>query len=103
MKEIKIEKCPFCGGEEMIETGIYSYGKSYLSQNGRPISAHFCAKSAFSLITFLIVFGATPYFAARLRCVASPFVYSATIALRSLSVSFTPLSPFLGIKKDKPF
>ena len=48
MKEIKIEKCPFCGGEEMIETGIYSYGKSYLSplQNGRP----FCTASLYATV-----------------------------------------------------
>ena len=26
MKEVKIEKCPFCGGEEMIETIFTSYG-----------------------------------------------------------------------------
>ncbi len=26
MKEVKIEKCPFCGGEEMIEVRVASYG-----------------------------------------------------------------------------
>ena len=26
VKEVKIEKCPFCGGEELIETIISSYG-----------------------------------------------------------------------------
>lgn len=26
MKEVKIEKCPFCGGEELIETRLISYG-----------------------------------------------------------------------------
>lgn len=31
MKEIKIEKCPFCGGEEMIETRLASYGGAYLT------------------------------------------------------------------------
>ncbi len=31
MKEVKIEKCPFCGGEEIIETRVASYGGSYLT------------------------------------------------------------------------
>ena len=26
MKEVKIAKCPFCGGEELIETKVSSYG-----------------------------------------------------------------------------
>ena len=30
MKEVKIEKCPFCGGENFIETKVNSYGSSYL-------------------------------------------------------------------------
>lgn len=30
----------------MIETGIYSYGKSYLSQNGRP----FCTASLYATV-----------------------------------------------------
>ncbi len=30
MKEVKIEKCPFCGGEEFIETIVSSYGSVYL-------------------------------------------------------------------------
>ena len=30
MKEVKIEKCPFCGGEELIETRISAYG-TYLT------------------------------------------------------------------------
>ncbi len=36
MKEIKIEKCPFCGGEQMIETKMCSYGRVTLSptENG---------------------------------------------------------------------
>lgn len=29
MKEVKIEKCPFCGGEELIECRIDSYGGVY--------------------------------------------------------------------------
>ena len=29
MKEAKIEKCPFCGGENFIETKVNSYGSSY--------------------------------------------------------------------------
>ncbi len=31
MKEVKIEKCPYCGGEEMIETVAGSYGGVVLS------------------------------------------------------------------------
>lgn len=30
MKEVKIEKCPYCGGEEFIETSIGSYGSAVL-------------------------------------------------------------------------
>lgn len=30
MKEVKIEKCPFCGGEELIETRVDSYGGVYV-------------------------------------------------------------------------
>lgn len=30
MKDIKIEKCPFCGGEKMIETRLDSYGGVYV-------------------------------------------------------------------------
>lgn len=30
MKEVKIEKCPYCGGEEFIDTKVKSYGSSYL-------------------------------------------------------------------------
>lgn len=31
MKEIKIDKCPYCGGEEFIETRVCSYGGAYLA------------------------------------------------------------------------
>lgn len=31
MKEVKLEKCPFCGGEELIETRAISYGGVSLS------------------------------------------------------------------------
>lgn len=31
MKEVKIEKCPFCGGEELIETKVTSYGGVYVT------------------------------------------------------------------------
>lgn len=31
MKEVKIDKCPFCGGEELIETRFDSYGGTFLS------------------------------------------------------------------------
>ena len=30
MKEVKIEKCPYCGGIELIETKACSYGGVYL-------------------------------------------------------------------------
>lgn len=30
MKEIIIDKCPFCGSEELIEAAMSSYGGSYL-------------------------------------------------------------------------
>ena len=29
MKEVIVEKCLFCGGEEMIETRVSSYGGAY--------------------------------------------------------------------------
>lgn len=32
MKEIIIEKCPFCGGEELIECRVSSYGGVYLER-----------------------------------------------------------------------
>ncbi|MDE5548359.1 MAG: hypothetical protein K2J30_05145 [Clostridia bacterium] len=31
MKEVKIEKCPYCGGEEFIDCRAESYGGVYLS------------------------------------------------------------------------
>ncbi len=31
MKEVNIEKCPFCGGAELIETRVASYGGAYLT------------------------------------------------------------------------
>ncbi len=31
MKEIKIEKCPFCGGTEFIDGRACSYGGVYIS------------------------------------------------------------------------
>ena len=31
MKEVKIEKCQFCGGEEFIEGRIESYGGAYVA------------------------------------------------------------------------
>lgn len=32
MNDIKIEKCPFCGGEELLETRVASsYGGAYLT------------------------------------------------------------------------
>jgi len=35
MKEIKIEKCPYCGGEELIECVGDSYGGVYVSRKWR--------------------------------------------------------------------
>lgn len=32
MKEVKIEKCPFCGGEELVECHIYAHGEAYLER-----------------------------------------------------------------------
>lgn len=34
MKDVKIEKCPYCGGEEFIEAKEYSYGGVYVSTGG---------------------------------------------------------------------
>ena len=34
MKEVRIEKCRFCGGEELIEGRIASYGGAYVSTGG---------------------------------------------------------------------
>lgn len=32
MKEVKAEKCPFCGGEELIEGRVSSYGGVYIER-----------------------------------------------------------------------
>ncbi len=34
MKEIAVEKCPYCGGEELKECRVESYGGVYLSGGG---------------------------------------------------------------------
>ncbi len=36
MKEVKIEKCPFCGGTELLETRLASYRGVYITpvENG---------------------------------------------------------------------
>lgn len=34
MKEVKIEKCPYCGGEELVDCRVESYGGAYLSSGG---------------------------------------------------------------------
>lgn len=34
MKEVKIEKCQFCGGEQLIEGRVCSYGGTYVSTGG---------------------------------------------------------------------
>lgn len=31
MKDVKIEKCQYCGGEEFIEGHVSSYGVAYVS------------------------------------------------------------------------
>ena len=41
MKEVKIEKCQFCGGEEFIEGRIDSYGGAYISTGGLRSAALF--------------------------------------------------------------
>lgn len=37
MKEIKMEKCPFCGGEELLECFLNSYGGCYVSYKASKI------------------------------------------------------------------
>lgn len=32
MKDVKIEKCPFCDGEELVECRVGSYGGVYLER-----------------------------------------------------------------------
>ncbi len=39
MKEVKIEECPFCGGEQMIEVAISSYGGVSINLVGKLRSA----------------------------------------------------------------
>ena len=34
MKEVIIEKCQYCGGEEFIEGRVASYGGAYVSSGG---------------------------------------------------------------------
>ncbi len=34
MKEIKIEKCPFCGGTEFIECQVAAYGGVFVTTGG---------------------------------------------------------------------
>lgn len=34
MKEVKIEKCPYCGGEELIESDVDSMGGRVCVANG---------------------------------------------------------------------
>ncbi len=41
MKEIKIEKCPFCGGEEIIETRDSSSGGVSLERKIRAVGLYF--------------------------------------------------------------
>ena len=46
MKEVKIEKCPFCGGEEMLEVHVCSYGGVTINLIGKlrsvPLFATVC-------------------------------------------------------------
>ena len=41
MKEVKIEKCPYCGGEEFVEVRIASYGGAYVTTGGLRTDALF--------------------------------------------------------------
>lgn len=34
MKEVKIEKCPYCGGKEFVDGNVASYGGTYISTGG---------------------------------------------------------------------
>lgn len=34
MVEVKIDKCPYCGGEEFIDGLVASYGGAYVSTGG---------------------------------------------------------------------
>lgn len=38
MKDIKIDNCPFCGGEEFIDCKLSSYGGVYISRKMRDVS-----------------------------------------------------------------
>lgn len=40
MKEIKIEKCPFCGGTEFIDGRVGSYGGVYIEKGMRTAAVH---------------------------------------------------------------
>lgn len=40
MKEIKIGKCPFCGGTEFINGNVCSYGGVYIRKGMRGSAAH---------------------------------------------------------------
>ncbi len=40
MKEVKIEKCPFCGGEELVECRVASYGGVFLERKVRDVSLY---------------------------------------------------------------
>ena len=41
MKEVKIEKCQYCGGDEFIEVRIASYGGAYVTTGGLRTDALF--------------------------------------------------------------
>ena len=34
MKEVKTEKCPYCGGQEFINGAVASYGGAYITTGG---------------------------------------------------------------------
>ncbi len=47
MKEVKIEKCPFCGGEDLIETRVSAYSGVSINRRGdiwhdQPLFATVC-------------------------------------------------------------
>lgn len=41
MKDVKVEKCPYCGGEEFIEGQVASYGGAYIYTGGLRSAALF--------------------------------------------------------------
>ena len=44
MKEVKIEKCQYCGGEEFTEGRVASYGGAYVTTGG------FCNSALYAIV-----------------------------------------------------